>query len=77
MTANGIYDTKTQTQSFGESHDYMKFIASKSNLDRFSNVFSLVYLYLLFSYKINNFFLFISLRSDTKNAYGGVSDRAG
>lgn len=49
MTANGIYDTKTQTQSFGESHDYMKFIASKSNLDRFSNVFSLVYLYLLFS----------------------------
>jgi len=56
MTANGIYDTKTQTQSFGESHDYMKFIASKSNLDRFSNVFSLVYLYLLFSHKINNFF---------------------
>ena len=40
MTANGIYDTKTQTQSFGESNDYMKFIASKSNLDRYSNVFS-------------------------------------
>jgi hypothetical protein len=62
MTANGIYDTKTQTQSFGESHDYMKFIASKSNLDRFSNVFSLVYLYLLFNHKINNFFYFFKIR---------------
>lgn len=41
MTANGIYDTKTQTQSFGETNDYMKFVASKSNLDRYSNVFSL------------------------------------
>lgn len=40
MTANGIYDTKTQTMTFGESSEYMKFLASKANLDRYSNVFS-------------------------------------
>ncbi|CAF0723375.1 unnamed protein product [Brachionus calyciflorus] len=40
MTANGIYDTKTQTSTFGESSDYMKFVASRSNLDRYTNVFS-------------------------------------
>lgn len=39
ITANGIYDTKTQSMTFGQSSDYMKFIASKSNLDRYSNVF--------------------------------------
>jgi len=35
MTANGIDDTKTQSMTFGETSDYMKFIASKSNLDRY------------------------------------------
>jgi hypothetical protein len=40
MTANGIYDTKTQTMTFAEADEYMKFIASKSNLDRYSNIFS-------------------------------------
>lgn len=40
ITASGIYDTKTQTMTFGESDEYMKFVASKSNLDRYTNVFS-------------------------------------
>jgi hypothetical protein len=42
MTANGIYDTKTQTMTFSESTDYMKYVASRSNLDRFSNIFSYI-----------------------------------
>lgn len=40
MTANGIYDTKTQTMTFGQSSDYVKFLAARANLDRYSNVFS-------------------------------------
>ena len=39
MTANGIHDTKTQTMTFGEASDYKKYVASKSNLDRYTNVF--------------------------------------
>lgn len=44
MTANGVYDTKTQTMTFGESSDYMKFVASRSNLDRYSNIFMLAFI---------------------------------
>ena len=39
ITANGIYDTTTQTMTFGESDDYMKYMATRSNLDRYKNVF--------------------------------------
>lgn len=39
ITANGIYDTTTQTMAFGSSDEYMKHLASRSNLDRYSNIF--------------------------------------
>lgn len=39
ITANGIYDTTTQTMTFADSESYMKYVASRSNLDRYSNIF--------------------------------------
>lgn len=40
ITANGVYDTKTSTTTFENSQDYLKFLALKSNLDRYKNIFS-------------------------------------